>query len=219
MAEAERDERVRSARTAERTRIAREMHDVLAHRISQISLHAGALGFREDLDADTMRAGVRQIQGNAHQALTELRDVLGVLRDQEGATPPDRPQPTYGDLRALVAEARAAGTCVDFTDQTGDDVPDHLGRTLYRVAQEGLTNARKHAPGSVVSLDVRGGPSHGIELWVRNAVVAATTPTPGAELGLIGLRERVDLTGGRLEAGVVGEDHVLHVWLPWKAPS
>jgi len=218
-AEAERDERVRSARTAERSRIAREMHDVLAHRISQISLYAGALSFREDLDADTMRAGVKQIQGNAHQALAELRDVLGVLREQEHTEPLARPQPTYDDLHELVDETRATGTVIDFTAQVSEGVPDQVGRTLYRVAQEGLTNARKHAPGAIVRLDVIGDPGAGIDLWVRNAAGIASTATPGAGLGLVGLRERVELSGGSMEAAVAGEDHVLHVWLPWKVPS
>ena len=77
------------------------MHDVLAHRISQISMHAGALAFREDLDADGMRDSAQVIQEQAHEALTDLRDVLGVLRDAETGELHDRPQPTYADLPAL----------------------------------------------------------------------------------------------------------------------
>ncbi len=92
--------RVAQARTNERARIAREMHDVLAHRISQISLHAGAMAFREDLDADAMRDSAQVVQEQAHEALTELRDVLGVLRDdrdRRAARPPPTDVRRSGD--------------------------------------------------------------------------------------------------------------------------
>ena len=101
-AEAEQELRTSQARANERARIAREMHDVLAHRISQVSMHASALAFRTDLDADEMRASATIIQDTAHEALADLRSVLGVLRDPETGMPLEPPQPTYADLETLV---------------------------------------------------------------------------------------------------------------------
>ena len=107
-AEQEQDLRISQARGTERARIAREMHDVLAHRITQVSMHSGALAFREDLVADDLRDGLRQIQGKANEALRELRGVLGVLRDDSGE-PVDQPQPPFADIEEMVAEARRSG--------------------------------------------------------------------------------------------------------------
>lgn len=216
-AEAEHEERIAGARVTERAQIAREMHDVLAHRISQISLHAGALTYRDDLDADRLRRGVRQIQISANEALGDLRDVLGVLRDP-GSGAPDRPQPTYADLPELIVEARAAGTRITFSDEldaSGAPVPEAIGRTLYRIVQEGITNVRKHAPGAIVTVRLSGGPADGITLDVRNPLGFSSTGTPGAGLGLIGLTERVQLRGGQLAAQVESGEHLLRAWLPW----
>ncbi|MCR8526381.1 histidine kinase dimerization/phosphoacceptor domain-containing protein, partial [Escherichia coli] len=115
-AESEQQLRASTARDAERARIAREMHDVLAHRISQVSMHAGALAFREDLTAEQMRTSAAVIQAKANEALTDLRAVLGVLREQETGRPVEPPQPTYGDIPALVADAREEGMSIEFTD-------------------------------------------------------------------------------------------------------
>ncbi len=217
-AEAERDARVTQARGNERARIAREMHDVLAHRISQISVLAGALGFRDDLSAGAMREGAQRIQERSREALDDLRAVLGVLRDDSTGDVLDRPQPTYADLPVLVDEARQAGLTVDFDDLvSGPDVPDVLGRTVYRIVQEGMTNAHKHAPGSRLSVCVAGSPDEGLDVVLRNPVGFARSIAPGSGLGLIGLSERADLHGGRLDYRREGAVWVLHGWLPWAA--
>ena len=218
-AEAEQEMRVAQARSKERARIAREMHDVLAHRISQISMHAGALGFREDLTAAEMRDSAQVIQQRAHEALNDLRAVLGVLRDDRTGEALDRPQPTYADLAGLVEEARQAGLTVDFEDRIdpGAGVPDVVGRTLYRIVQEGMTNARKHAPGSRLTLRVAGSPDDGVEVELRNPIGFGPTATPGAGLGLIGLSERADLHGGRLDYRREDATWVLRGWIPWAA--
>lgn len=215
-AEAERDLRATQARSNERARIAREMHDVLAHRISQISMHAGALTFREDLSADEMRASVAVIQEKAHEALDDLRGVLGVLRDDDGVARAGIPQPTFADLAALVDDARAAGATIEY-DAAGlsGSVPDPVGRTVYRIVQEGITNARKHAPAATIRVGVSGSPEDGIEVVVRNALGFAPTATPGAGLGLVGLAERAELAGGTLTHGVAGRSFVLRASLPW----
>ncbi len=216
-AEAEQELRVARARSNEQARIAREMHDVLAHRISQISMHAGALAFRDDLTAGEMRSSAAVIQEKAHEALTDLRGVLGVLRDDATGARLRVPQPTYVDLRELVEEARGSGLRVELQDLVQGDPPEVAGRTVYRIVQEGLTNARKHAPGAVVTVQVSGSPDDGIDVLLRNPIGFGTTSTPGAGLGLVGLTERAELRGGRLEAGRDGSTFVLHGWIPWAA--
>jgi signal transduction histidine kinase len=218
-AEAERDMRAVQARANERARIAREMHDVLAHRISQISMHAGALTFREDLSADEMRASVAVIQEKAHEALTDLRGVLGVLREvpgNDGAGSDTGPQPTYADLDRLVEDARTSGAVIEYDAAAfAEDVPVAVGRTVYRIVQEGITNVRKHAPAATIRIGVSGSREDGIEVAVRNALGFGPTHTPGAGLGLVGLAERADLAGGWLAHGVEGGQFVLRAWLPW----
>lgn len=216
-AEAEQELRAAQSRLSERGRIAREMHDVLAHRISQISMRAGALSYRDDLTADDMRAEAAVIRDTSHRALTDLRAVLGVLRDETGE-PLDAPQPTYADLPALVADARDSGMRITYRDEVIDDlpVPEAMGRTLYRIVQEGLTNARKHAKDAEVQLTVTGGPDDGVDVVVVNPLGFGSR-TPGAGLGLVGLAERAGLAGGRLEHGVQGREFVLRGWLPWPA--
>ncbi len=222
-AEAEQELRVSQARATERARIAREMHDVLAHRISQISMHAGALGFRSDLEADQLRANATVIRDLANDALTDLRGVLGVLRDAETGELANAPQPTWDDLPALVEQAREAGLHVELSDRLSErladsePVPDVVGRTLYRIVQEGITNAGKHAPGAVLRIEVSGSPAEGVDIVLRNPLGFGPTRTPGAGLGLIGLAERAELRGGRLEGRRDGRQFVLRGWIPWAA--
>jgi signal transduction histidine kinase len=216
-AEAEQELRLAQSRSNERERIAREMHDVLAHRISQISMHAGALAFREDLSADEMRESAGVIQAKAHEALTDLRGVLGVLRDSAGELM-NAPQPTYADVTTLVDEARESGMSVTLADTLSDDapVPDAAGRTVYRIVQEGLTNARKHAPGAALAIQLTGSPDEGIDVVLRNPLGFGSV-VPGSGLGLVGLAERTELRGGHLEHGRDGAAFVLHGWIPWAA--
>ncbi|WP_231263153.1 sensor histidine kinase [Nocardioides alpinus] len=218
-AEREQELRVAQARSTERARIAREMHDVLAHRITQVSMQAGALAFRDDLDRDRLREGLGQIQGQANDALHELRDVLGVLRADDPGPATARPQPTYDDIAALVEEARTLGLDIDWTDDVDEatPVPPATGRTVYRIVQEGITNVRKHAPGAVVAIRSTGDPHSGIRVVLANPLGAARAGAPGAGLGLIGLRERTELRGGRLDQRTEDSTFVLDAWLPWTA--
>lgn len=217
-AEAEQELRIDQARSAERERIAREMHDVLAHRISLVTMHAGALAYRTDLPPEQVRETAQLIQAKAHEALADLRQVLGVLRSAEGTG--DRPQPTYGDLDGLVTESSTSGMVIDFASDlpVGAQPPDQVGRTIYRVVQEALTNARKHATGTHVTIRIVGRPEDGLTVTVRNAtrVGALGMPvTPGAGLGLIGLRERAELAGGTLTTVRTADAFSLRCWLPW----
>jgi len=218
-AESEQAARVAQARTSERTRIAREMHDVLAHRISTVTMHAGALTYREDLTAEQMRETAAVIQTNAHQALVELREVLGLLREGPGDAAPERPQPDAADLENLVSDARDSGLHVTSTiDVEAAEVPPTIGRTAYRVVQEGLTNVRKHATHTAAEVEVHGAPGEGLRVVVRNKlpIGQAAQEFPQSGLGLIGLRERVELAGGRLDHVTTPQrDFVLSAWLPW----
>lgn len=218
-AEAEQAAKVAQARTAERARIAREMHDVLAHRISLVTMHAGALAYRDDLPAEQVRETARTIQETSHLAMTELRTVLGVLRDGPGDAVPELPQPAACDLPELVEEWRRAGLNVRLdTEADLTEVPPVLGRTVFRVVQEGLTNAHKHAAATSVhvSLDVR--PEESVHVLVDNPLQIGSHATlPGSGLGLVGLSERVALAGGRLEHCTTPDRRfVLEVWLPWR---
>ena len=218
--EADADSRMEAARQAERQRIAREMHDVLAHRLSLLSVHAGALEYRPDAPADQVAAAAGVVRENAHQAVTDLATVIGVLREEPG---PDAapPQPTGTDLPELISQTEAGGTAVDL-DWSGSppqDVPEGLGRTLYRVVQEALTNVRKHGRGHHARIRVRAEPGEDICIRVANAPdgVAAAPAIPGAGTGLVGLTERVELAGGSLRYGVEASgDFVLQVALPWR---
>ena len=193
------------ARAAERRRIAREMHDVLAHRLSLLSVHAGALEFNSNAPAEEVAEAAGVIGESARAALDELSGVIGVLREDGGESLTGPPQPTLADLAALVEESREAGMRITARIELGDARPPAaVGRTAYRIAQEGLTNARKHAPGAAVTLTVHA-PDGDLQLEVRSLAPVAVTsgsPLPGAGTGLIGLAERVTLAGGELEHGV-----------------
>jgi signal transduction histidine kinase len=221
-AESEQQMRIGQARQLERTRIAREMHDVLAHRISLISMHAGALEFRAEAVGGEVARSAAVIRASAHQALGDLREVIGVLRAEHDDDAPERPQPTLADVRRLIEESRQAGTRISpvFDFEHGDDpVPPSIGRTAYRVVQEGLTNARKHAPGAAVTVRVVGSPGSGLTVEVRSRwpIEAPARPEiPGAGQGLVGLAERAALVGGHLEHGRTADgDFRLWAALPW----
>jgi signal transduction histidine kinase len=217
--ESEQRLKVEQAREAERLRIAREMHDVLAHRVSLLSLHAGALEFRPDAPADEIAEAAGVIRSTAHAALEELREIVGVLRDgaEEGA--PEPPQPTLAELPTLIDESRAAGMHVHARIDA-PAVDALLGRTAYRVVQEGLTNARKHAPGAAVDVAIStAGDRLVVEVVSRRPVGvragASAERLPGAGTGLVGLAERVALAGGELEHGPdAAGDFVLRATLP-----
>jgi signal transduction histidine kinase len=220
-AEAEQHLLVDQARHAERTRIAREMHDVLAHRISLLSLHAGALEFRPDAPPDEVARAAAVIRASAHQALDDLRMVIGILRDGADGEAPQPPQPTLAALPELLEESRAAGMRLHTDVRVADlaTVPDSVGRHALRIVQEALTNARKHAAAATVDLRIEGAPGDGLAIEVRNAapvLAAGKSEIPGAGTGLVGLAERATLSGGHLEHGLdEAGDFRLRAWLPW----
>ncbi len=221
--ESERELRVAQARQLERNRIAREMHDVLAHRLSLLSLHAGALELHPDAAPEEVARAAGVIRDSAYQALEDLREVIGVLRAARAGVDrrdqaPERPQPTLVDLPDLVDQSRRAGMRVRLDCQVDElaAAPAAVGRSAYRIVQEGLTNARKHARDAEVSVVVHGAAGDGLTVEIRNPCVMGTAGIPGGGSGLIGLAERAALAGGRLEHGPTpAGDFRLWAWLPW----
>jgi signal transduction histidine kinase len=205
------------AREAERRRIAREMHDVLAHRLTILSVHAGALENAGDAlpPAYVDTAGV--IRNSARLALEELRAVIGLLREQAPRARPEPPQPTLEQIPALVEESRSAGMVIEYREDIRTPVPPTVGRTAYRAVQEGLTNARKHAGGEPVDVTVGAGPPLVVELVTRRSRAGnGAAMLPGSGTGLVGLAERVELSGGEVSYGPDADGNfVLRATVPW----
>lgn len=227
LAEAEQRRGVAAARQLERTRIAREMHDVLGHRLSLLTMHAGALEFRPGAPPEQIAGAAGVIRESAHEALRDLRAAIGVLREGPD-DPAARPQPTLGDLPELVDECRRAGmeirTYIHLVEVAS--APAMMAGSAFRIAQEGLTNARRHAPGAPARLIIDGSPADGLHLEIRNARQPGSEPPSRTGLpswarpagtGLLGLAERAALVGGRLEHGPTPEGEFrLYAWLPWE---
>ncbi|MDA2814736.1 histidine kinase [Nocardiopsis sp. RSe5-2] len=208
------------ARLSERERITREMHDVLGHRLSLLSVHAGALEYRRDAPPEEVAGAAGVIRDSAHRALEDLREVIGMLRAEEAG---ERPQPGLDGIASLVGESRDAGMDVGLDEDVTapGQAPGAVGRSAYRVVQECLTNARKHAPGARVGVRVAGGPGDGLEVEVVSGPSrpgGGASSGSGAGAGLVGLSERVALAGGTLEHGPRADGgFAVRAWLPWAA--
>ncbi|WP_344151510.1 sensor histidine kinase [Kribbella yunnanensis] len=211
-AESEQQLRVEQGQRQERERIAREMHDALGHRLSLLSVHAGALEFRPDIPTDELSRAAGVIRTSARDCVEDLREIVGVLRSQDM----DGPRRGIAQLDELVAESQQAGMVIDLTVRAElADVPDPIGRHAYRIVQEGLTNARKHAPHQRVRLTISGQPGAGLTVELANRLEPGAGG-PGSRVGLIGLTERATLAGGRIEYGpTVDGEFRLAAWLPW----
>jgi len=197
-AERERDLLAEQARAEERARLAGEMHDVVTHQVSLMVLQAGALGVTATDEAT--RQAAEELRAAGVQALDELRDLVGILR-----TAPEGDQaPSVSGLAELVAESTAVGTPAELVQEGDPALASPLvGRTVYRVVREALTNVRKHAPGAHVVVRVSYGESQ-VQLSVRNTAAAAPPANglaaTGSGLGLASLRQRIELVHGTLRA-------------------
>ncbi|HEV3014842.1 MAG TPA: histidine kinase [Actinomycetota bacterium] len=195
------DERARRALLEERARIARELHDVVAHHMSVIAIQAEAAPYRVPDPPEELASSFATIRASATEGLRELRRVLGVLR-ADGAAGDPAPQPDLGRLDELVAGVAAAGLAVT-TTVTGDPrpLPPGVELSAYRIVQEALSNVLRHANGSDVRVEIVYRPA-ALELRVRNGPPPVPpTPSPGAGHGLPGMRERAAMLGGELAAG------------------
>lgn len=190
---------------AERRRIAREMHDVVAHRVTAVALQAGALSLRAP-DERTGQAA-ETIRATSALALDELRGILRVLRDAPADAAPaeDTGPGVLASLEDLVDGVAATGARVELSlPDPLPVVPGQVGRAVYRVVQESLTNAGKHAPHAAVDvrLEVTGGR---LVVEVTNRLTPHGSTVPGSGYGLVGMRERVELAGGDLRTGPTGD--------------
>jgi signal transduction histidine kinase len=203
----------------ERARIARELHDVVAHNVGLIVLQAGGARIVLDTDPDRARRALQQVEETGRQTLAEMRHLVGILREDDGA---DRqPLPSLERLPALVGEVGAAGVAVDLeVDGSVVGLPAGLELAAYRLIQEALTNVRKHAPTSRAHVRLCYEPDR-LRIEVRDD--GGTTGTLRASArrmsapghGLIGMRERVQLYGGRMEAGpMIGGGFQVEAVLP-----
>jgi signal transduction histidine kinase len=199
IAERERDLVVREAVVEERARIARELHDVIAHHVSMIVLQAGAeRRVLEGKDAST-REVLETVEQTGRSALTEMRRLLGMLRDD--GNEPLAPQPGLVDVATLVEQLREAGLAVELqVEGERRELPAGIELSGYRIVQEALTNALKHAGDARASVHVRYGPDS-LELEIVDDGTEATRPITRGGHGLVGMRERVALYGGQIEAG------------------
>ncbi|MBP2383046.1 sensor histidine kinase [Brachybacterium sacelli] len=204
------------ARRAERTRIAREMHDIVAHKISLVALQAGALEVNPALEREQVQQSAGLIRQTATTALSELREVLGVLRG-DGEEAPLAPQPTWEDVRRLVTTSKEAGITVDLFDFIDDPVPDQLARTAFRVVQEGLTNIHKHALHTKARVALIGEPGTDLVIEVSNVLPKGfTTDLPGARMGLSGIETRVTHAGGTMSSGPTDDGRFeVRAVIPW----
>ncbi|MDX2540438.1 sensor histidine kinase [Streptomyces sp. WI04-05B] len=231
----ERELRAEQERSAERARIAREMHDVLAHRLSLLTLHAGVLQLREEGMSPAGLERLALLRDTAGRALDDLREVLGVLRSDRPAGaegPAPVPAPAVRDLDELLAEARAAGQVIESV-VSGDVENTSTGHRLavHRLVREALTNARRHAHDAPVAVSVHYGPpvttvevvngraehTGHAERTGRSPVTEGSATAGG--YGLIGLAERVAALGGQLQTGASGGGWRLSARLPASAPA
>lgn len=209
-------------RQEERDLIAREVHDTLAHRLSLVSLHSGALetAAREHPE---LQVFAHEVQSNAHRSLEDLRDLIGVLRDP-GSRRVDGPGApatvTLEGLSELLTASRKAGAqmvaTVMINDSASASAP--LTHAAYRIVQEALTNIHKHAPGTPIDVDLTASAAAGVRILVSNPLPRGSAPAiPGAGAGLAGIHERTRLLGGRAWIGPHEGRFVVDVWLPWQA--
>ena len=210
--EREQELRIREAAELERATIARELHDVVAHKVSVMVVQAGAERSVLDPAATSTEETLRTIEATGREALVELRRLLGVLRN--GESQPLVPQPTLADVDALVAHVRDAGVDVELRiEGERRRLAPGVELSAFRIVQEALTNVLKHAGGAPALVALRFEAAE-LEIEVRDQGGGEHAPGAGTGHGLLGIRERVALHGGRVDAGPTGDGYSVRAWLP-----
>jgi signal transduction histidine kinase len=220
-AEATREEEARRRVVEERLRIARELHDAVAHHVSVVNVQAGVASHLLEADPAAARAALGHVRTAGRQVIEEMRAMVGLLRTDDQVHVVEPPTPGLGQIADLLGWARAAGLAVELDDQVGArEVPVAVGLTAYRVVQESLTNAARHGTGTA-RVTLRGD-ADALHVEVANPVAGprgAAVPTPaaggGTGHGLVGMRERVHAVGGTLAVDA-GATFVVRADLPWE---
>jgi signal transduction histidine kinase len=213
---AESGELARSAVSEERARIARELHDVIAHSVSAIAVQAGAAEQQIEGNPAKAREHLDAVRRSAREAMNEMRRLLGVLREDEASY---IPQPGIARLPDLLDEVRGGGLEVELAEEgERPQLSPGLDLTVYRLVQEALTNARKHAGGDGARVLLRYG-SRDLELDVSNRLNGPAAAEEGGGHGLVGMQERVRLFNGSFDAGPENGRFRVHVRLPLEEPG
>lgn len=207
------------SRQAERDLIAREVHDVIGHRLSLLVLHAGGIEVAAGDDPE-LRDSARYVRENAQRAMDDLRSLVGVLRDPASGSPEGPLSPvavnSLSQLSSVIDDMANSGVPVASTVflKGADEADPVLAHSVYRIVQELLTNARRHAPSELLRLKVSGGPGEGVRIEASNAVpVGVGSGQPGT--GLRGIAERVEILGGTMELPEDDGRFAVEVVLPW----
>lgn len=206
MEQAERNSAAEAGRRREleeRNRIARELHDVVAHSMSVITVQASTARYRQPGLDEAIQQEFEEIATSSRRALGEMRGLLSILRGHD--TAPTAPLPGLSDVADLIESTRASGVAITYTG-TDAIVPDAVGLTAFRVVQEGLSNALRHAPGSAITVTVTDDDHHLTVRVTNTAPARHDEHAPGAQLGLAGTRERATALGGHVTAGPTSDD-------------
>lgn len=205
------------ARYEERDRIARELHDSLGNKLAALSMLSGAMRVGTH-DPQAVRSYAEQLQYTAQDATAEMHEIIRTYRSAPA------PPASLEDLQALIDKARRMGMLIasEVAIETPAAAPDAVARAVYRVVQEATTNATKHAPGRMLTVHVRGGPSQqGVSIHAANPLQGGAPAPEGIKAisggnGLVGAGERVEQLGGWLRAGVQQGHFVVDAWVPWR---
>jgi signal transduction histidine kinase len=216
IADRAREQEVERRAEQERLRIARDLHDVLAHTLTEVNITAAAAA--EQLEPSAARASLERIEHTSHTAIGELRAILGVLRGSDTVDPPRAPTPGISDIPGLISQARDAGleVCFETRGAPPEPIPEATSLAAYRIVQESLTNARRHAHGAAITVCVRYD-TREMSLTIENlrgAVDGKGSTSSG--VGLAGMRERAAAVGGRLDARAIAGGFRVQAALPYE---
>jgi signal transduction histidine kinase len=221
LAERTREEEAQRRVEQERLRIARELHDVVAHTLTTINVQAGVARHLLERQPEHAEGALATIESASHDALQELRAILGVLREPGQETPPLEPTPKLGTVEALIQQARGGGEVhFQVLGERPDRLPEAVQLAAYRIVQESLTNSRRHAPGTAAEVTVAFD-SDRLRLMIENATVNGDgSDGAGADgIGIVGMRERVLAIGGTLEASRAGDRFRVAAELPYRSAA
>jgi signal transduction histidine kinase len=216
LAEQAREREAEHRAEQERMRIARDLHDVVAHTLTEINIEAAAAA--EVTYSDPAHAALERIEHTSHRAIGELRAILGVLRDPNDAEPPRAPAPSIHDLPELIARVRTSGLQAELqiTGQPPRGLSEVSSLAAYRIVQESLTNVRRHAPGAPVSVSLDFNPTE-LSVAVENATAIAANGSDATDgVGIAGMRERATALGGSLQAGPTLDGFRVNATLPYQ---